>query len=162
LKKLEEVQRIGYGTTIIKRSLNDPSVPAIILPNLKLPGFKSLKMMSLDDGDASDVSTDRKHRTRNSARWSRRESLGNPLKRPSFLNIPVCNEEFSCSPPKKTSRPLSRFASPLLPKSTSNDFGYENFSVRKRGKISNELLKELQRISKTSFKFERQKPKIGK
>ena len=164
MKKVEEVEKIGYGTTVIKKSFIDPSIPSIILPNLKLPCFRSLKMISLDDGDCSDVSADRK--TRNSARWSRRGSTENPLKRPSLLAIPSNNEEWSCSPPQKHSRPLSRFASPLLPKKTSSDFAFDNLvrkaSIQKTGKIPKELLEAISKVSLISFKYEGNEKQVEK
>ena len=125
-------------------------------------------MISLDDGAASDMSTERKLKVRTSPIWSRRESIHHPStgSRPdsNTLEIPTSRsmENSNANTPKRgAARSKSKFASPLLQKHLSSESPLNKLvkpasfhSENMKGSIPQTLKNDIQELSNIVFKFE--------
>ena len=124
-------------------------------------------MVSLDDGAASDMSSERKLKIRTSPIWSRRESIHHPGSRTdsNTLEIPTSRSQESSNtntPKRGGTRSKSKFASPLLQKHLSSESPLnklvkataDSFPSESRGSIPQNLKNGIQAMSHIVFKFE--------
>ena len=166
-KKVEELERIEANNQQVTIKIQpDEDELTVSIPVLST--FRSLKMISLDDGAASDMSTERKLKIRTSPIWSRRESIHHPCSASrsdsNTLEIPTSRSQDNSNnntPKRSGTRSKSKFASPLLQKHKSSESplnklvkGIPDSFPETRGSIPLNLKNGIQAMTNIVFKFE--------
>jgi len=151
------------------RTLDTLQIPAINIQPMS--SGRTNRLLSLDDGDISDMSSERKKRksvcSGSSTIWLRRASVGNPGLESKLVFGTPREEKREEDEAKKVQIGLSKFASPMLKKNLSTGSPGSGVAVNKfergiviKGKIPMDLKMSMLDISQYSFRFEDRLKKI--
>jgi len=165
IKKQEESQKI------MCRTVDTLQIPLVNIPNIVSP--RPGRLLSLDDGDVSDLSSERKKRKSvfnpPTTIWIRRASVGNPGFQ-SKLVLGTPTDDKGEDDNRRGNRVLSKFASPMLAKHNSavdSPITTAKLTINKfekgvmiKGRIPIELKEAMLNISQVTFRFEDRLKKV--